>query len=71
MKNDYCKLPEKQIHALPERFKGFLLSGFQHNLRNGFVMVPEDTFQEMIEIIAEYAEQSYIKATQGGKGQTK
>jgi len=55
MKNDYCKLSQKEILALPERFLGFLLSPFQFNLRNGMVAVPEDTFQEMIDIIAEYA----------------
>jgi hypothetical protein len=55
MKNDYCDLTHKQIRALPERFQGFLLSPFQWNLRNGMVAVPEDTFKEMIDIIAEYA----------------
>ena len=55
MKNDYCELSQDQIHALPDRFKGFLLSPFQFNLRNGMVAVPEDTFKEMIDIIAECA----------------
>jgi hypothetical protein len=55
MKNDYCKLTQEDIVALPDRFKGFLLSPFQHNLRNGCVLVPEDAFEEMIAIIAEYA----------------
>jgi len=55
MKNTYCALSQKQINALPERFKGFLLSPFQFNLRNGMVAVPEDTFKEMIDIITEYA----------------
>jgi len=53
--NDYCKLSNAEIRALPERFLGFLLSPFQFNLRNGMVAVPEDTFSEMIDIIAEYA----------------
>jgi hypothetical protein len=57
MKNDYCQLPQQQILALPARFQGFLLSPFQFNLCGGMVAVPEDTFQEMIEIIAEYATQ--------------
>lgn len=55
MKNKYCDLPQAEIHKLPERFKGFLLSGFQYNLKDGFILVPEDTFKEMIDIIAEYA----------------
>jgi hypothetical protein len=55
MKNSYCELSNKQILALPERFRGFLLSPFQFNLRNGMVTVPEDTFQDMIDVIAEYA----------------
>jgi hypothetical protein len=55
MKNDYCDLSQQQIRALPERFQGFLLSPFQFNLRDGVVAVPEDTFKEMIDIIAEYA----------------
>jgi len=55
MKNDYCALTMEQIKSVPERFKGFLLSPFQFNLRNGYVLVPEDSFKEMIDIIAEYA----------------
>jgi hypothetical protein len=57
MKNDFCDLPQEAIHELPERFKGFLLSPFQHNVKNGFVLVPADAFKEMIDIIAEYAQQ--------------
>lgn len=55
MKNSYCKLSNEQIKKLPERFLGFMLSPFQYNLRNEMVFVPEDTLQEMIDIIAEYA----------------
>ena len=55
MKNDYCHLNEEEIHALPKRVRGFLLSPFQHNREAGYVMVPEDTFQEMINIIVEFA----------------
>lgn len=55
MKNDYCILPQEEIHRLPGRFKGFLLSPFQHNLKNGYVFVPEGAFKEMTAIIAEYA----------------
>ncbi len=55
MKNDYCDLSYKEIEALPERFRGFLFSPFQHNLRNGFILVPEDAFKEMIDIIVECA----------------
>ncbi|HXU93212.1 MAG TPA: hypothetical protein VFP33_06095 [Gallionella sp.] len=56
MKNNYCKLSNEEIRKLPERFLGFLLSPFQYNLRNEMVVIPEDTFQEMIDIIAEYAQ---------------
>lgn len=55
MKNDYCNLAQEDIGRLPERFKGFLLSPFQHNLKDGYVLVPEDSFKEMIAVIAEYA----------------
>lgn len=56
MKNDFCDLPQEAINDLPERFKGFLLSPFQFNRSDGFVQVPEDTFKEMVAIIAEYAQ---------------
>lgn len=55
MKNNYCELSQEAISTLPARFKGYLLSPFQHNLRGGYVQVPEDAFKEMIAIIAEYA----------------
>jgi hypothetical protein len=67
MKNDYCKLSQDQIRSLPSRFKGFLLSPFQFNLRGGMVSVPEDTFQEMIDIIAEYAVQDSAQAGEGSE----
>lgn len=58
MKNDYCELTQEQIHALPDRFKGFLLAPFQFNLQsNGYVSVPERTFREMIAVISEFAVQ--------------
>lgn len=62
MKNDYCKLSQDEIRALPKRFLGFLLSPFQFNLRGGMVAVPEDTFKEMIDIIAEYAQLAAARA---------
>lgn len=55
MKNDYCSLTQEEIALLPDRFKGFLLSPFQHNLKGGYVLVPEDSFKDMIAVIAEYA----------------
>lgn len=58
MKNDFCDLSQDEIHNLPDRFKGFLLSPFQFNKSNGFVMVPEDSFKEMIDIIGECAQAS-------------
>lgn len=64
MKNNYCDLTREQIEAVPERFKGFFESPFQYNLRNEFVAVPEDTFREMIAIIAEYATRAPLPAEQ-------
>lgn len=61
MKNSYCDLSHEQIRALPERFQGFLLSPFQFNVNFGMVAVPEDTFKEMIDIIAEFAVQSQLQ----------
>ena len=55
MKNNYCALSQEEIHRLPERFKGYLLSPFQFNLFFGLVHVPEEKFREMIALIAEYA----------------
>jgi len=55
MKNNYCRLSQEDIRKLPERFHGFFLSPFQHNLRNGFIQVPEDSFQEMIDLLTQAA----------------
>jgi hypothetical protein len=56
MKNNFCDLQQEAIHKLPGRFKGFLLSPFHLQVHNGYVMVPDDCFKEMIDIIAEYAQ---------------
>lgn len=50
MKNEFCDLSEDEISALPEDSRGFLLSRFYKE--RGFVFVPEDTFKEMIDIVA-------------------
>lgn len=55
MKNEFCDMKQEDIRKLDERFQGFLLSPFQFNVHHGFVYVPEDTFKEMIDLIAEYA----------------
>lgn len=55
MKNTYCRLSQEEIRKLPERFQGFFLSPFQYNLRNEFILVPEDSFQEMIDLLTEAA----------------
>lgn len=57
MKNEFCDLSREQIATLPERFQGFFLSPFHLNRRNGYVLVPEDAFKEMIDLLAEYAQQ--------------
>jgi len=53
MKNPFCKLEEKDIRKLPEKYLGYLLSYFASNAE--YVYVPRETFQEMIDIIAEKA----------------
>ena len=55
MKNDFCDLNEAVINRLPRRYIGFLASPFQFNVQGGFVLVPTDTFKEMVDIIAETA----------------
>ena len=55
MKNNYCDLEQEEIHKLPEKYQGFLLSPFQFNVQNGMVAVPEDTFKKMIDVITEKA----------------
>jgi hypothetical protein len=55
MKNSYCDLSEKEIKNLPEKYQPFLFSPFQFNLKNGFILVPEDTFKNMIDLITEIA----------------
>ncbi|HBP1342002.1 TPA: hypothetical protein L5T32_004346 [Pseudomonas aeruginosa] len=57
MKNDFCDLPQGEIHALqiPDTVKGFLLSPFQFSQQNGFVYVPTEAFKEMIDLITAHA----------------
>lgn len=64
MKNDFCDLPQRDIAALdvPDAVKGFLLSPFQFNRQNGYVLVPEDSFKEMIDIITEHAQALHVQA---------
>ena len=56
MKNNYCPLPQDDINNLnvPSDLKGLLLSPFQHNLRDGFVIVPEDSFRDFVICTTEY-----------------
>lgn len=59
MKNYYCPLGEREIVKLeiPDSLRGLLLSPFQFNLQsNGYVMVPEEAFKEMIEAVTVYAQ---------------
>ncbi|GEM_PF-5503127 len=57
MKNDFCALPQQAIQALkvPDTVKGLLLSPFQCNEQNGFIMVPLDAFKDMIDAITAHA----------------
>ena len=50
-----------EIHALPEQYQGFLLSRFYKE--RGFVFVPEDTFKEMIDIVAAVAKKDQTETT--------
>jgi len=61
MKNEFCDLPMNEIHALPEQYQGFLLSRFYKE--RGFVFVPEDTFKEMIDIVAAVAKKDQTETT--------
>ena len=56
MKNAYCKLSEDEIRQLniPNNLKGLLWAPFEWNLKNGYIMVPEDAFQDFVDITTEY-----------------
>lgn len=64
MKNDYCSLPQQAIQDLKvsDDVKGVLLSPFQWNERNGYIMVPLDTFKDMTDAITAYALELDAKA---------
>lgn len=57
MKNDFCELSRKEIDALhiPINVQGFLLSPFQFNVRDGFVLVPTEAFEDLISLITQHA----------------
>ena len=55
MKNNFCRLPQEQIQKLNVPYVGLLLSPFHLNVRGGFVLVPEDAFQEMTDVITNAA----------------
>jgi len=58
MKNDYCKLPQEEINQLkiPDKIMGLLRSPFQFNAKiGGYIMIPEDTFQDFVDVTTEYA----------------
>lgn len=57
VKNEFCDLSYEEIAKVPERFKGFFLSPFHFNERNGYVAVPTETFKEMIDLLIEFAAQ--------------
>jgi len=56
MKNDFCNLNEKQLSELeiPPLAVGLLTSPFQYNERNGWIMVPADTFKKFTDCVTEY-----------------
>lgn len=58
MKNDFCDLSNKEIRALKVtvNVSGLLLSPFQFNEQNGYILVPKETFKEMTDIITAYAQ---------------
>jgi len=55
VKNNFCRLSEHEIKTLPEKYQGLLFSPFQHNVKDGFVLVPTDSFAEMVEFITDLA----------------
>lgn len=57
MKNDFCDLPQQAIQALkvPDTVKGLLLSPFQWNEKNGYIMVPVDSFKDMTDAVTAHA----------------
>lgn len=57
MKNDFCDLPQQAIQALkvPDTVKGLLLSPFQWNEQNGYIMVPTDAFKDMTDAVTAHA----------------
>lgn len=56
MKNTFCKLDEEELQKLdiPEMAEGLLTSPFQNNIKNGWVMVPIETFQQFTDVVTEY-----------------
>jgi hypothetical protein len=57
MKNDFCELSHQEIRVLKvtDNVSGFLLSPFQFNEQNGYILVPKEAFKEAIDIITAYA----------------
>lgn len=58
MKNDFCTLPQQEIQALKvsDTVKGLLLSPFQWNEQNGYILVPLDSFKDMTDAITAHAQ---------------
>lgn len=56
MKNDFCDLDETQLRdmEIPPLATGLLTSPFQHNVRDGWVCVPADTFKQFTDCVADY-----------------
>jgi beta-lactamase regulating signal transducer with metallopeptidase domain len=60
MKNDFCDLDEELLHRMnrqnemPKLARGLLTSPFQFNERDGYVLVPTDTFKQFTDCVADY-----------------
>lgn len=67
MKNDFCSLSQQAIQALKvsDNVKGLLLSPFQWNEQNGYIMVPLDAFKDMTDAITAHALELDAKARAG------
>ena len=57
MKNDFCDLPQDEIHKLkiPMEMRGLLLSPFQFNDDGKWVSVPRETFKQFVDVVAAHA----------------
>ncbi len=56
MKNDFCDLDHDKLFSMfiPPLAVGLLTSPFQFNERNGWIMVPTETFKQFTDVVTAY-----------------